>query len=142
MFDYKKILFPVDLSDLSVKIYPHVKSIADKLQAEVQMMFVAKVNEYFVEDEEEGASVKEKIKAYKDKNFKDVHDSQIVATGGDPADEILSYIESEDIDLVIMATRGRTALDKALFGSVAGKVARIAPVPVLLVNPYKDKLVA
>ena len=139
MLDYKKILFPVDLSETSAKIIPHVKTIADKFGAEIRLMFVAKVHEYYVEDEEPGVGIKKKVKEYKDEYFKDIADSDIVVADGEAADEILSYIDSEDIDLVVMATRGRKALDKAIFGSVAANVARSAPVPVFFVNPYRDK---
>jgi nucleotide-binding universal stress UspA family protein len=139
LLDYKKILFPVDLSETSVKIFPHVETIVDKFGAEVWLMFVAKVNDYFVEGEEPGASIKKKVTEYKNEYFSGIPDSHVVVTEGEPAEEILSYITAEDIDLVIMATRGRTALDKAIFGSVASKVARVGLVPVVLVNPYSGK---
>lgn len=143
MLDYKKILFPVDLSKTSGRIFPHVKTVADKLGAEILMMFVAKVNEYYVEDEEPGAAVKKKVEEYKNECGINIPDSHVVVTAdGEPGNEILRYIDTENIDMVIMATRGRAALDKAIFGSVAGKIARSAPVPVLLVNPYLDKSIA
>ena len=140
MLDYKKILFPVDLSETSAKIIPHVKKMAEKFGAEICLIFVAKVHEYYVEDEKEpGQSIRKKVKEYTAKNFPDIPDSCVVIKDGEAADEILSYIDSEDIDMVIMATRGRKALDKAIFGSVAANVARSAPVPVFFVNPYTDK---
>ncbi|MBU0991028.1 MAG: universal stress protein [Proteobacteria bacterium] len=141
MLDYKKILFPVDLSGIGDTIVPHVKTISDKFGAEVRLMFVAKVNEYYVDGEEPGVSIKKKVNEYKNEHFKEILDAQVVVTDGDPGDEILRYIDAEDIDLVIMATRGRTALDKAIFGSVAHKVAKVAPVPVFLINPFKDKFI-
>ncbi len=140
MLDYKKILFPVDLSETSVKIFPHVKTMAEKFGAEICLIFVAKVHEYYVEDDKEpGQSIKKKVQAYKDKNFPDIPNSNLVVKDGEAAEEILSYIDKESIDMVIMATRGRKALDKAIFGSVAANVARSAPVPVFFVNPYTDK---
>ncbi len=139
MLDYKKILFPVDLSETSAKIIPHVKTIAEKFGAEIHLIFVAKVHEYYVEDEEPGTGIKKKVKEYKDKFFKDIQDSNMVVADGDAADEILAYVDAQDIDMVVMPTRGRKALDKAIFGSVSANVARSAPVPVLFVNPYRDK---
>jgi len=53
---------------------------------------------------------------------------------GDPASEILKTIKSEDIDLVIMGTHGRKWLNHAIFGSVAEKVMKKSPVPVLIIN--------
>jgi len=140
MLDYKKILYPIDLSETSVKIFPHVQTMAEKFGAEICLIFIAKVHEYYVEDEKEpGLSIKKKVKEYKDKNYPDIPDSNVVIKDGEAADEILSYIDSEGIDMVIMATRGRKALDKAIFGSVAASVARSASVPVFFVNPYTDK---
>ena len=142
MLDYKKILFPVDLSETSAKIIPHVKTIADKFGAEIHLMFVAKVHEYYVENEEPGVGIKKKVQEYKEEYLKDIPDTDVVVADGEAADEILSYIDSTGIDLVVMATRGRKALDKAIFGSVAANVARSAPVPVFFVNPYRDKFLA
>jgi nucleotide-binding universal stress UspA family protein len=46
--------------------------------------------------------------------------------------------ESKGIDLVIMGTHGRKGLDKVIFGSVAERIVKTAPVPVLLINPYRE----
>jgi len=56
---------------------------------------------------------------------------------GDIAEEILNYIESEGVDLVIMGTHGRKGLEKIVFGSVAERVAKGSTAPVLLLNPHK-----
>jgi nucleotide-binding universal stress UspA family protein len=58
---------------------------------------------------------------------------------GDPAAEILKTIDSEAIDLVVMGTHGYKGLEQAIFGSVARKVVKNSPVPVLTINPYKLK---
>ena len=142
MLNYKKMLFPVDLSETSEKIIPHVKTMVDKFGAELRIIFVAKVHEYYVETEKEpGESIKKKVKAYTEKNFPGVPESNIHISDGEAAEEILNYIDKENIDVVIMATRGRKALDKAIFGSVSANVARSAPVPVLFINPFRDKFI-
>ena len=58
---------------------------------------------------------------------------------GDAAEEILKYIKSEGIDLVIMGTHGRKGLDRILFGSVVDRVIKMSPVPVMSINPYRIK---
>ena len=63
--------------------------------------------------------------------------SMIVA--GDPATEILKVVESEDIDMVIMGTHGRTGVEHVIFGSVAENVVKKSPVPVLVVHPDTPK---
>ena len=143
MLDYKKILFPVDLSETSAKIIPHVEAIAEKFGAEIRLVFVAKVHEYYVEDESKpGEGITKRVKEYRDKYFPNISDSNTIVLDGDAADEILNYIDNEGIDLVVMATRGRKAMDKAIFGSVAANVVRSASVPVFFVNPYKDKFLS
>jgi nucleotide-binding universal stress UspA family protein len=56
------------------------------------------------------------------------------ALDGDAAGAILRAATGESADLVVMATRARTGLGRLLLGSVAGRVARRATVPVLLVK--------
>lgn len=50
---------------------------------------------------------------------------------GDPATEILSAAKEVNCDVIVMGTHGRTALGKALMGSVSSPVVRKAPCPVL-----------
>ena len=56
---------------------------------------------------------------------------------GIPADQILEAIESENIDLVVMANKGRGNLARFLFGSSAERVFRHSPVPVVSVRDRK-----
>lgn len=56
---------------------------------------------------------------------------------GDPAHAIEQYIRYHDIDLVAMTTHGRTGLQRALLGSVAGYVLRHVAVPILLLHPFE-----
>ncbi|QZA89382.1 universal stress protein [Salinarchaeum sp. IM2453] len=52
-------------------------------------------------------------------------------TEGSPAAAITSYAENNNCDLIVMGTSGRTGLDRAMIGSVAERVVRNAPVPVI-----------
>ncbi len=61
-----------------------------------------------------------------------------VVRHGNPAEEILAEAEAEDGSLVVMATHGRTGLDRARAGSVARHVMRHAVVPTLVVPPGND----
>ncbi len=54
---------------------------------------------------------------------------------GDPLTEILNFVKHENMDLIVMATHGRTGLVRALLGSVAEEVIRRSTVPVLAVKP-------
>ncbi|MFO7598809.1 MAG: universal stress protein [Candidatus Desulfacyla sp.] len=53
---------------------------------------------------------------------------------GDPAHQIVQTAEDEQVDLIVIATRGQTGLKRLVFGSVAGKVVRLAARPVLSVR--------
>lgn len=53
---------------------------------------------------------------------------------GDPAVVIITYAVENDVDLVVMGTRGKTGFERYLLGSVAEKVVRLAPMPVLTVH--------
>jgi nucleotide-binding universal stress UspA family protein len=52
-----------------------------------------------------------------------------------PAGALLDYVKKFSIDLIIMGTHGRGAIAHALLGSVAERLARTAPVPVMTVRP-------
>ncbi len=51
---------------------------------------------------------------------------------GTPFQAIIETAESRNVDLIVMGTHGRTGLSHALMGSVAEKVVRLAPCPVLV----------
>ena len=53
---------------------------------------------------------------------------------GIPFQEILDTAKTQQVDLIIMGTQGRTGLQHVLMGSVAEKVVRLAPCPVLVVR--------
>ena len=60
-----------------------------------------------------------------------------VATGH-PADAIVRVAQDRKADLIVMGTHGRTGLQHVLLGSVAEKVVRLAPCPVLTVRHRQD----
>jgi nucleotide-binding universal stress UspA family protein len=57
---------------------------------------------------------------------------------GDPSKRIVTYAETQDCDLIVMATHGRGGIDRLLLGSTAEKVVRAAEVPVLTVRVPAD----
>jgi nucleotide-binding universal stress UspA family protein len=64
-----------------------------------------------------------------------------IRTGGTPAFEIVGYAKSTGIDIIIMGTHGRGLMSHVLMGSVAEKVVRIAPCPVLTVRHPEHEFV-
>jgi nucleotide-binding universal stress UspA family protein len=144
---FKQILFPVDLSEVSPKIAPYVIEMAEKFDAEIHLLFVARILQYFTSiyvphpsvnkfETEVIEGAEKKLQEFMEEYFKDVPCKAKVMLG-DPAEETLNYVRSEGIDLVIMGTHGRKGLEHILFGSVAERVVKQSPVPVLTVNPYR-----
>jgi len=63
----------------------------------------------------------------------------VIVRFGDPAEEIVACARDTDIDLVAMATHGRTGLRHLLMGSVAEQVLRRLAIPVMLVRPFAEE---
>ncbi len=57
---------------------------------------------------------------------------------GIPFQTINEYVDTHDIDLIVMGTQGRTGLERVLLGSVAEKTLRTATVPIVTVTPDAD----
>ena len=147
MKKFKKILFPIDFSEVSSEIVPYVISLANKLKAEVHIIFVVRrlencrsifVSHAAVENFEMeivlGAETKmdEFVEAF----FNSIIRPKTKILIGDIIEEIIKYIKTKGIDLVIIGTHGRKGMDRILLGSIADRVIKSSPVPVLSVNPY------
>jgi universal stress protein A len=57
---------------------------------------------------------------------------------GDPVDGVVSYARDRGIDLIVLSTHGRTGLSHVLMGSVAERILRDAPCPVLTIRNPKS----
>ncbi len=85
------------------------------------------------------------LETLRDKGRKAVRDVEVTGTQagltvvieiveGNSHEEIVDYITEHGIDMVIMGTHGRTGLDRVVMGSVAERVVRRSPVPVVTVR--------
>jgi nucleotide-binding universal stress UspA family protein len=70
-----------------------------------------------------------------------LHAQVVVETSDEPADAIIQYARSANIDLIVMGTHGRSGLSHLLVGSVAERVVRTAPCPVLTVRHPEHEFV-
>jgi nucleotide-binding universal stress UspA family protein len=68
-----------------------------------------------------------------------VSQAESLVLRGDIADEIVKTAAEKNVDLIVMGTHGRKGLEKVLLGSVAERVIKNAPCPVMTVNPYRVK---
>lgn len=148
MKDIKKILFPVDFSKVAPVIAPWVRTIAEKFDAEIHLLFVARRLAHFSSMDVSEASINsfesEIIKAgensmeeFVNTHFRGYPACQPRVELGDAAEEILNYIKKKNIDMVVMGTHGRKGLDRIIFGSVANTVIKKAQAPVMSINPYR-----
>ena len=69
-----------------------------------------------------------------DADRRDLDALAVVRISDAPADEIVGYARDEGMDLIVMGTHGRKAVAHLLLGSVAERVVRTAPCPVLTVR--------
>ena len=60
--------------------------------------------------------------------------TEIVETSVSAADAIIRYAQEKDVDLIVVGTRGRSGMSKALLGSVASKIVTYSPCSVLVVR--------
>lgn len=141
---YKKVLVPLDGSELSESVLNHVVTIATNCQVpEVILMRVREPLDKSVRETLDAKIASELDQVYHDEaadylkivaktlKEKDISVKTEVLTGN-PAEEIIKYSQSKGVDLIIMSTHGRSGVSRWVFGSVADKVIRQTEVPVLI----------
>jgi nucleotide-binding universal stress UspA family protein len=148
---YKKILVPLDGSKLAECVLPHVENIATGCSVgEVIILRVCESPSIIADYPESKNKTWEKHvermttnaqqqcniylddveKQLRDKGFNVRIDSRL----GKPAEEIADYASKNKVDLIVMASHGRSGVNRWAYGSVADKVLRSTCVPVLLVK--------
>jgi nucleotide-binding universal stress UspA family protein len=145
---FKKILVPVDFSQYSDEILAYAIEIAHKFDASIDLIHVIPNMDYFTPYEsfmaaENIVAVQKGVEGEVEKDLDEVAQKlpgitvkKVIRTGVAFV-EILDYVKSEGIDLIIMGTRGRGGLEHIIIGSVAEKVLRKSPCPVLTIRPPK-----
>jgi nucleotide-binding universal stress UspA family protein len=140
---YDDLLLPTDGSTATATVADHAGSLARQYDATVHVLSVADARNRFespssgiagdawaeTERERAEAAVDAAVEALPD----GVATDRVVAKGI-PHEAILDHAESADVDAIVMGTHGRTGLDHYLIGSVAERVVRQSPVPVLTVR--------
>jgi nucleotide-binding universal stress UspA family protein len=134
---FHRILVPLDGSRLAEAILPDVEELAAQQGAELVLLRIALAHalagdalvEAQVQAVEEAggylAEVEQRLAA------RGIRVSSAVRYGR-AAEEILDHARTSGIDLIAMSTHGRSGIERVLLGSVAERVLREAPVPVLL----------
>ncbi|OPY64646.1 MAG: hypothetical protein A4E57_03472 [Syntrophorhabdaceae bacterium PtaU1.Bin034] len=145
---FNKILVPIDFSEYTDDIIKYATEIAQRFGSSIYLIHVIPNMDYFTPYEsfmaaENIVTVQKGIEGEVTKDLEEVgrkitgiKTTNIIRTGVAFV-EIIDYVRSEGIDLVIMGTHGRGGLEHILIGSVAEKVVRKSPCPVLTIRPAK-----
>jgi len=146
----RKILMPVDFSENSRVALDWAMSIANKLGAKVILFHAMETSDFIKELAEQEDDVLSRVKsgaAMQLQQFADKYNDKKISVAasideGKPFVKIIEAAKSYDVDLIVMGTHGRTGLRQTLIGSVAEKVVRKAPCPVMIVKhpDYKFEL--
>jgi nucleotide-binding universal stress UspA family protein len=148
--EIKKILWPTDFSSSAEKALPHVKSLTEKYDAEIHVMYV--IEDTAHHEPWYGEFEKDRVEKLIERAQKSANErlEQICSKYlegcpmyirhidiGDPARKILDFIKNESVDMVVMATRGKKG--DFPFGSVTEKVVKNSPVPVVSIPIKEDE---
>jgi nucleotide-binding universal stress UspA family protein len=141
---YKRILVPLDGSELAKKALDHAEKLAETFGAEIILLQVVpfmpiygapELMTPFIVDEKQ----KEVAERYltnlseelKKRGFKA---TATVKTGQQVAVEIIDFAKESGVDLIVMCTHGRSGITRWVLGSVAHKVLTRAETPILLIH--------
>lgn len=143
---YKKILVPLDGSDLAECVLPYVESLAaaeDKVS--ITFLYVITIDIPLASQKYKSsieADARSGAESYLKRLFGKLKYKELarsVITNGKAAEAIVDYSDKENIDLIIMATHGRSGLSRWSHGSVADKVLHNSKIPVWLINSNAKK---
>lgn len=158
---YRHIVVPLDGSELAEQVLPYVKdlvrhrtlkihlisiaplAVAVAAPAPVRMyplvMSRADLDLHTQERDRIEAELRNYLRAIAVDLTQEGVTPHVEVRFGEPAEEIIAYAEDVRADLIAMCTHGRTGLARWAYGSVAEKVTRYGPCPVLLVRAQKSR---
>ena len=145
---YEKIMVPLDGSEVAECVLPHVESFIKGCHVTnvVFVRVVEPVEAYHYGEVSISPEVLEETKSARESDARDylnqvvnrlkhegteLHSEVLV---GRVTESLIDYAEKNDIDLILIATHGRSGVTRWVRGSVADKILRSANVPVLMVR--------
>ena len=144
MMEINKILWPTDFSENAATALPVVTSLSQKYQAEVHILYVLKDYpafgaSYGYHDPDDYQKMKDWERQTAESRLDEICEKFLNAcplffrhiSVGDPAKEILKLIDQEEIDMIVMASRGSESHFD--FGSVADRVIKCTSTPTLII---------
>ena len=147
MFKIKNILLPTDFSNLSLTAASYAIDLASQYGAKVHLLHVIEkkppilaIRAIDISEEKIMKSIEDAAKESLEKALNKISKNKkveikIILLKGNDYEEIVNYSQMHNIDVIVIATHGRTGLLHTLMGSVAEKVIRYAKCPVLVITP-------
>jgi nucleotide-binding universal stress UspA family protein len=131
---WKKILVPLDGSDLAELALPYAQELASTFNSELVLLYVSEPA-----DEEHLHMHQLYLERLATKMKKQLKRVSPVVTSGKPVEEIVKYTEKNDIRLIIMAYHERSGIIPWATGGIASKVTEAIGVPLLLIKETKRR---
>jgi nucleotide-binding universal stress UspA family protein len=125
---YKRIMVPLDGSELAQSALPHAIALCLAFEATVLLLYVRDPRLGSVE------AARRHLEYVRNQQAASGASIEILVREGPVAAAIVGAAEKERIDLIVMATHGRSGLQRVVYGSVAKQVLRSSSKPVLLVR--------
>ncbi|MCS6304787.1 MAG: universal stress protein [Nitrospira sp.] len=138
----KRMLVPVDFSDCSLDAFEYAALIAQRSKVSLNLLHVLEPVSYGLDFTLPHWAQRESSKTALTERLSDLASaltsaglaSDVLISGGLPADSILDTARAQSVDVIVMGTHGRRGLSHVLFGSVAESVVRRSSCPVLTVR--------
>src|SRR5713226_3109220 len=138
----KNILFATDFSAAADAAAPIAIQMAQRYGAKVYGVHVNRFDDYTAAAPDAWAAMAEAAERETREHAERLNEQlkgiehEVVIGEGNIWEVISNLIKEKEIDLIVLGTRGRTGIGKALLGSVAEQILRQAPCPVLTVGPH------
>lgn len=153
MIRLRRILFPTDFSENARAAQEYACAFAEQFRAELHILtvlhdvapvlpepgtlFITPVSNL----DETRLSAEQAMSGLLDPKWEQANRVVRATRPGTPFLEIIRYARVQEIDLIVLGTHGRSGLSHVLLGSVAERVVRHAPCPVLTIRPAKHQFV-
>ena len=142
MVTFKNILVPTDFSETSEHAFGYAKALAESFDGRLYVLHV--IPDPYAQlwsIEATGVAIPELLKTWEkdarerlERMKPQALESELITQVGHPFLQIIRYAKEHSIDLIVLGTHGRGPIGHMFLGSVAEKVVRKAPCPVLTVR--------
>ncbi len=147
--EIRHILAPVDFSDYSKKAVEMALTLAKAFGAKLSLLHVVEPPPYPMDGYAPSSATADLLTDLEEQASQELAQwlPEVQAAGvpvtryvviGSPYRKIIETAEAEQADLIVMATAGRTGFSRLVMGSVAERVVRTSPCPVLTIRPQEE----